>query len=231
MNLIKEKWTKKDIKEFNQFLYDNRREDKIEFSRKIVNTSMDVLGINNPTCKEYAKEIHKGNFMDFLSKNDYTYYESTLVSVYLINYINDVVEKEKYINLLYMDNWATVDSIKFNVKNQEEEYLKLAQKYIKSEETFTRRVGVRILFSYTSTKYIDRIFDIIDSLNEEKEFYVNMAVAWLVCELMIKNREKTLKYLERNKLNDFTINKAISKCRDSYRVSKEDKEFLKEFKR
>ena len=53
-----------------------------------------------------------------------------------------------------------------------------------------------------------------------------MAIAWLVCELMIYNRDKTLKYLEHNKLNKFTINKAISKCRDSYRVSKEDKEFI-----
>ena len=57
-----------------------------------------------------------------------------------------------------------------------------------------------------------------------------MAIAWLVCELMIYNRDKTLKYLEHNKLNKFTINKAISKCRDSYRVSKEDKEFILRYK-
>ena len=57
-----------------------------------------------------------------------------------------------------------------------------------------------------------------------------MAIAWLVCELMIYNREKTLKYLEYHNLNKFTINKAISKCRDSYRISKEDKELLLKYK-
>ena len=41
---------------------------------------------------------------------------------------------------------------------------------------------------------------------------------------------KTLKYLENHKLNKFTINKAISKCRESYRVSKEDKELLLKYK-
>lgn len=57
-----------------------------------------------------------------------------------------------------------------------------------------------------------------------------MCIAWLVCELMIYNRDKTLKYLENHNLNTFTINKAISKCRDSYRVSKEDKEVLLKYK-
>ena len=57
-----------------------------------------------------------------------------------------------------------------------------------------------------------------------------MAVAWLMCELMIKNRNQTLKYLEKHILNDFTINKTIGKCRDSYRVSKEDKEFLLKYR-
>ena len=57
-----------------------------------------------------------------------------------------------------------------------------------------------------------------------------MAIAWLLCELMIYNRDMTLKYLEHNNLNIFTINKAISKCRDSYRVSKEDKELLLNFR-
>ena len=39
------------------------------------------------------------------------------------------------------------------------------------------------------------------------------------------------KYLNKNKLNKFTINKAISKCRDSYRVTKEDKEMLLQYKK
>ena len=92
-------------------------------------------------------------------------------------------------------------------------------------------MGIRILFSYKNNdEYVDKIFKVLDKLYDESEYYVNMAIAWLLCELMIYNRDKTLKYLEHHNLNNFTINKAISKCRDSFRVSKEDKELLLKYK-
>ena len=43
MNLKKEKWTKKDIKELNEYLEQIKREDKIEFTKRVINTKMDVL--------------------------------------------------------------------------------------------------------------------------------------------------------------------------------------------
>ena len=58
-----------------------------------------------------------------------------------------------------------------------------------------------------------------------------MVNAWLICELFIKRREKTITFLKDHNLNRFTINKAISKCRDSFRVSLDDKEFLLNFRR
>ncbi len=231
MYLKKEKWTKTDIKEFNKYLESIKVPEKIEFTKKVANTQMDLLGINLPTCKEIAKEIHKGEFKSFLQNNDFKYFENTIVSAFLINFIKEASEKKEYIDKLYMDNWSTVDTLKYNVKNQEEEFLKLAKSYIKSKETFKRRVGVRILFSYTSSDRVQDVFNIIDTLHDENEYYVNMAVAWLCCELMIKNREQFLKYLKHHNLNDFTINKAISKCRDSFRVSEEDKELLLKYKK
>ena len=120
--------------------------------------------------------------------------------------------------------------MKFNIKNKEQEYINLAKEYLKSKEEFIRRIGVRILFNYTEKEDLTEIFNIIDSLYAEEKYYVNMAISWLMCELIIKNREQTLEYLKHHKLNDFTINKTISKCRDSYRVSKEDKEFLLKYK-
>ena len=58
-----------------------------------------------------------------------------------------------------------------------------------------------------------------------------MAGAWLLAECMTKYREETLTYYSSNKTNDFIINKSISKCKDSFRISKEDKHFLLNFKR
>ena len=57
-----------------------------------------------------------------------------------------------------------------------------------------------------------------------------MAQAWLVSFMFVYHRDETFAYIKRNKLNKFTINKAISKINDSFRVSKEDKELLKEYR-
>ena len=62
-------------------------------------------------------------------------------------------------------------------------------------------------------------------------YYVNMGIAWLLCECFTKYRDKTLRYLVKSKVNTFTFNKTISKIRDSYRVTKEDKAYLNMLKR
>ena len=79
-------------------------------------------------------------------------------------------------------------------------------------------------------EYLDEIFNILNDFYNEEHYYVNMINSWLLCECFIKHRDETVKFLKTHKLNKFTINKAIQKCRDSYRVSIEDKEMLLKYK-
>ena len=230
MKLVRKTWNKKDIEEFNKYLESIKIPEKVEFTKKIINTKMEVLAIPIPELRKIANEISKGNFINYLDCFNNKYYENTILNAVLINKINDIKEKKYYISKLKIDNWSTVDILKFNIKNKEQEYINLAKEYLKSKDEFIRRIGVRILFNYTEKEDLTEIFNIIDSLYAEEKYYVNMAISWLMCELIIKNREQTLEYLKHHKLNDFTINKTISKCRDSYRVSKEDKEFLLKYK-
>ena len=58
-----------------------------------------------------------------------------------------------------------------------------------------------------------------------------MAIAWLVAEIYIKHRKEGLEFIKNNNLDKFTQNKAISKIHDSYRVTKEEKELLKKYKK
>lgn len=230
MDFKKENWTEKDIQEVNRYLESVKREDKIEFTKRTINTQMEVLGIPVPELRSIAKEISKGNYISYLDKFNNKYYENTMINAVLINMINDIEKKKYYLSKLVIDNWATVDILSFKIKGKEKEYLKLSKEYIKNNDPFVRRIGVRILFNYTSINDIDEIFKIISSLYSEEEYYVNMAVAWLMCEIVIKNRDQAFKYLEHHHLNKFTINKTISKCRDSFRVSKEDKEKLLKYR-
>ena len=94
------------------------------------------------------------------------------------------------------------------------------------EDEFLSRVGlVIILDHFVKEKNIVNICDMLNKIKSDK-FYINMAQAWLVCEMYIKFPKETLEFIKKNNLNKFTQNKAISKIHDSYRVSKEDKEYL-----
>jgi hypothetical protein len=55
-----------------------------------------------------------------------------------------------------------------------------------------------------------------------------MAVAWGISACFVKFRDKTLKFLQTADLDYGTLDKTVQKIRDSYRVSAEDKEMLKE---
>ena len=54
-----------------------------------------------------------------------------------------------------------------------------------------------------------------------------MAISWLLCECMIKEKDKTIKYLNNNSINEFTKKKFFQKCRDSFRINNKDLELIK----
>ncbi|HOP65820.1 MAG TPA: DNA alkylation repair protein [Bacilli bacterium] len=229
MNLVKDEWTKKDGIEFNKYFESLEVKAKIDWERRIINTNMSLLAISTPIMRKIAKEIIKGNYLSFLDLELDKYYENTIVNGILITKIEDFNLMKKYLDkyVLKIDNWASCDLISFDIKNKEKEFYNLALKYTKSSKPFVRRMGLNILFKFINNdEYIDKIFVIMNSFYNEKEYYVNMINAWLFCECFIKRRKETIKFLKNHKLNRFTINKGISKCRDSYRVSKEDKEML-----
>lgn len=100
-----------------------------------------------------------------------------------------------------------------------------------NKEEFVSRVGlVMILNHFINQKNLDVIFDTLNKIQSDK-FYINMAEAWLLCEMYIKFPKETTLFIKKNNFNKFTQNKAISKIHDSYRVSKEEKELLNSYRK
>lgn len=232
--LIKQVWKDTDKLGFDNYLLSLKNEDKVVWTTKIINTKKPLLAIKTEVLKNIAKEIAKGNFLSFLDLNLNSYYENDVINGNLICKIKDFHKQVEYLDkyVLGIDNWASCDLLSFKIKGREEEYFALAKKYLKSEKPFVRRVGFKIFFEFLNNGYyVDKILEILNEFYLEEEYYVNMIISWLVCELFIKQREKTIKFLKTNKLNPFQINKAISKCRDSFRVSKTDKEWLLNFRK
>ncbi|MDO5555676.1 MAG: DNA alkylation repair protein [Clostridia bacterium] len=236
MNLVKERWTKEDVNEFQEYLriHLNTNKAKVEWSKNLLNTSLPVLVMKTPDMKEIVNQIAQGNYLSFLDLMIWEYYENTAINGMLISKIKDYDVIKKYLDIYSekADNWATCDLLSFNIKKQESKFFDLVLEYIKSDKPFKRRIGIVVLFNFVNyDEYIDKIFEILNKFEGETEYYVNMINAWLLCECFIKHRDKTIEFLNKNKLNKFVVNKAISKCRDSRRVSVADKEMLIKYRR
>ena len=234
MELNRQTWSKMSIEELEQYLYTLSRPNKVAWTQNINRTSMPLLAIESSKLRDIAKEIHKGNSFSFLDNCTYSNYELTAICGYLLNYEKDFETIKKYLfkYLPHIDCWASCDILKLDNRKCKKELFELAQDLTNSDKTFVRRAGLKIMFSYAGNKeYTERILNTLNSFYDEKEYYVNMIVAWLFCEMFIKERHSTIEFLKTHNLNNFAINKGIQKCRDSYRVSKEDKEMLLKYKK
>lgn len=235
MNLKAITWNKKTYQEFIIYLKSISEDAYKEFSQKITFTKYEMLGIRLPKLRSIAKDISKGDYKSFLEVSQNKYYESVMIKLLVIANIKDLDECMSYFDeaISLIDNWALCDtfcnSLKIVAKNKEY-FLNVIDDLIKSNKIYHIRVGLILLLCfYVEEEYLDLICKYLDSIKSD-EYYVNMAEAWLLCEVFIKYEDFGLKYLENNQLNKFTINKTISKIRDSYRVSKSMKDYITKYR-
>ena len=236
--MIPEVWDEKSYKEFLKYLFSIKDDKYKEFhSSLVLNSKYEMIGIRVPIMKNIAKEIVKNsNIEDYLKYAQDKYYEEIMIQGLVISHIKDEKVFYKYFkkHIKKIDNWALCDTFCSAIKiveKHEEKYFKEAIEMALDKKEFISRVGlIVILGHFVSKQNLNEIFELLNKIESDK-FYINMAEAWLVCELYTKFPSQTQQFLEMNNLNKFTQNKAISKINDSYRVSKEEKEKLKKYRK
>lgn len=225
------------LEEIRKVLFELQDKKYKEFHSGLCPNNDNIIGVRIPDLRKLAKEISKEDWRKFLDENKNEYYEETMLEGFVIGYAK--MELEERFRLLTtfvpkIDNWAVCDcscsTFKFVQKNKKEmwEFIKT---YLNSSKEFELRFAIIIILDYYLTdEYIDEVFRIFDKVKKE-DYYVKMAIAWTLQVAYVKYKEKTIKYLENNKLDDFTYNKAIQKMIESYRISKEEKDILRKMKR
>lgn len=196
-----------------------------------------IIGVRVPQLKQIAKEIAKKDYKEFLENAQDEYYEELVLQGLVIGYSKTTIEEIfKYLKSFVpkINSWAVCDTTCSNLKITKKhmrEMWEFLEKYINSDREYEIRFAlVMYLNYYLSEEYIDEIFEKVNKITN-KEYYVQMAVAWLVSFAYIKQKEKTEKYLYKNNLDKFTLNKSIQKICESYRVSDEDKAKLRKIKK
>ena len=236
--MIPDEWNKESYKAFIDYLISIKDSKYKEFHSSIVlNSKYEMIGIRVPTMKDIAKKIAKtSNIEEFLEFAQDKFYEEVMIQGLVISHIKDEKLFYKYFkkHINKIDNWALCDNFCSAIKiveKYEDKYFKEAVDMSLSDKEFISRVGLIIILShFVSDKNLDTIFEVLNKIKSDL-FYINMAEAWLICELYIDYPKETKNFIKKNNLNKFTQNKAISKIHDSYRVSKEEKEVLKSYRK
>ena len=222
-------WDKEKYNEYIEYLISLRDEKLEKFNKKIIPTKYKILGIKIPILKKIAKKISRTDIQTFFDNSLMIYFEEVMILGFVIGYLKEEdFFKYFYKFLFYIDNWAICDSFVCNLKNIKKiSFFDKTLNLILSNNEFTRRVGIVILLNYyIDNEHIDICLNTVKDLNDDS-FYVNMAISWLISLSFVKFRSKTLTLLRSKVLPVFVQNKAISKIRDSYRVTVKDKELVK----
>lgn len=214
-------------------LYTLRDEKYRDFQRKLIPTVRPetVIGVRTPALRAYAKELLKRpDIGEFLSALPHESFDENQLHAFILSEIKDfdrcAAGVERF--LPFVDNWATCDQLSPKVFGKHHaELLPLIQRWIASGETYTVRFGIGMLMAH----FLDADFDPrypewVAALRSE-EYYVNMMRAWYFATALAKQYVAVLPYLEQRRLDAWTHNKTIQKAVESYRISDEQKTYLK----
>lgn len=215
-----------------------------DFNKSLVpGETAPMLGVRLPLLREMSKKIAKENGREYIQilqkaeKEGNIYHEELLLHGTMIGYLKcNVKERKKLLDAFipYINNWAVCDSscmtYKF-MKKDTEEWFSYLLKYANSDKEYDIRFAVvSMLDHFVTEEFIDRVLGVISRIHHDA-YYVKMAAAWAVSVCYVKFPQETEVLLREGKLDDFTQNKSIQKIRESYRVSKEDKDRLLAYKR
>ena len=190
-----------------------------------------IIGIRTPVLRKFAADFARtGMAASFLEELPHYYYEENNLHMMILCGIKDYNECLAGIQkfLPYIDNWATCDLISPKVLiSQPEALLQKIEEWMASDHPYTIRFGMEMLMRHFLDERFDKIY--LDWVAEKRsdEYYVNMMIAWFFATALAKQYEATLPYLENRVLDIWTHNKTIQKAVESYRITPEQKTYLR----
>lgn len=208
-----------------------------DFQSKLIPTVAPerIIGVRTPELRKVAKELRRqSDITTFLATLPHGYFDENQLHAFVISEEKDyekcICQVETF--LPYIDNWATCDQLSPKVfrKNRPDLLLHI-RRWLQSEYTYTVRFAIGMLMQHFLEEDFDPDYPEMVAGIRSGEYYVNMMIAWYFATALAKQYDATLPYLQAQRLDAWTHNKAIQKARESYRITPEQKEYLKSLKR
>ena len=194
-----------------------------------------ITGVRTPKLRALAKELSKREDISlFLEDLPHKLFEEDQLHAFILSGMKDAEECLRLVDkfLPYVDNWATCDQMSPKVfKKNKKLLLEYVNTWIKSDKTYIRRFAIGMLMEHFldedfKPSYLAKVAKI-----RSDEYYVNMMIAWYFATALAKQYDQTLPFIEEQKLDKWTHNKSIQKAVESYRITPEQKEYLKTLRR
>ena len=193
-----------------------------------------VIGVRTPQLRKFAGVFAKTEeAAEFLKVLPHEYYEENNLHGELIVKMKDfdqcIAELDRF--LPYVDNWATCDMISPKVlKKYPERLMEKVKLWIQAEETYVVRFAMGWLMNY----YLEEHFtmecpELVAGVHSE-EYYIQMMQAWYFATALAKQYDAILPYLLEKKLDTWVHNKTFQKAVESYRITSEQKTYLRTLK-
>lgn len=228
-------WTEERYETFREELFAQADQEYARFHEKLLHSVLPVVGLRTPFLRKTAKTLAKDDGVGFLRTCGRDTYEERLL--YGLVAAEIPMPYEDFLSYCDVyaenvaENWAHCDlfcsSLKKRLKGHETDFFGYIKKYLASENPWAVRVGlVMMLTHYLSEEYIE---ETLRRTGETKSdfYYIRMAQAWLLATAWAKNREITKASLETLPLEEWVYRKFVQKACESYRISIEDKKWLR----
>lgn len=212
------------------------------FNQKLLPGVDNLIGVRLPVLRKLAKKISKEDFRSYLNETEKmsekdSFYEERMLEGLVLGYADmDLEERREYLKIYVskINNWGVCDSCVTGYKFMEKDsdyWFDFVKTYRNSTREFELRFMVVSMMShFAHDRYIDEILEICAEIKNDG-YYCRMGVAWAIQAFYVKYPDKIRKLLKSGKLDTFTHNKSIQKIRESYRVSRDEKEELNKWKR
>lgn len=207
-----------------------------DFQAKLIPTVTpdSVIGVRTPALKKMAKQHAKRDDVEaFLSDTPHKYFDENQLHAFILSEIKDFNRCIELVDafLPFVDNWATCDQMSPKIfKKHKEELLSYIDKWLGSSETYTVRFAIGMLMEH----FLDADFDVSYpekvAVIRSEEYYINMMKAWYFATALAKQYDAALPFIEEQRLDKWSHNKAIQKSVESYRITPDQKEYLRSLK-
>ena len=231
------------MKSYEQILNDlasMRDENYRVFNERIVCIpSGSSLGVRAPLLRTYSRKLVRTedfSLAELFSFPD-TIYEIRLLKCLCVGYrkmpfSDRIVWIRRAVPII--DGWSVCDMFCTTLrisKAEKADFLPEIEYYVRQKLEFTQRFAyVMLLTNYVDEENLPVIAAALDRA-ETQHYYAHMGAAWLLCEVLVKYFDAGVAYLKSGSLPPKTKAKAIQKACESYRLTVEQKNFLKLLKK